>query len=79
MQMTYTNDYRIAVVNEFGEVLKAFNQCDEEQAYGFFLSCLSPEQREEEDQRIAKLESDLAMDSEDAANRRLSCDHYCGW
>lgn len=76
MQITYTNDYRIAVVNEFGEILKAFNQCDENRAYAFFLSCLTPAEREAEDQRIAKMEADLAMDAEDAANRRLSSDHY---
>ncbi len=79
MQITYTNDYRIAVVNEFGQILKAFNLCDENRAYDFFLSCLTPDQRAEEDQRIAQLEADLAMDAEDAANRRLSSDHYSGW
>jgi len=79
MQITYTNDYRIAVVNEFGETLKAFNQCDEDRAYDFFLSCLTPAERAVEDQRIAKMEIDLARDAEDAANRRLSSDHYAGW
>ena len=79
MQIAYTNDYRIAVVNEFGEILKAFNQSDEDRAYDFFLSCLSPAERAAEDQRIAKMEADLAMDAEDAANRRLSSDHYSGW
>jgi hypothetical protein len=79
MQITYTNDYRIAVVNEFGEMLKAFNQCDEDRAYAFFLSCLTPAERAAEDQRIAQLEADLAIDAENAANRRLSSDHYSGW
>jgi hypothetical protein len=79
MQITYTQDYRIAVVNEFGEMLKAFNQCDEDRAYAFFLSCLTPAERSAEDQRIAKMEADLAMDAEDAANRRLSADHYSSW
>lgn len=79
MQITYTNDYRIAVVNEFGEMLKAFNQCDEDRAYAFFLSCLTPAERAEEDQRVAKMEADLAIDAEDAANRRLSSDHYSSW
>lgn len=79
MQITYTNDYRIAVVNEFGEMLKAFNQCDEDRAYAFFLSCLTPAERAAEDQRVAQMESDLALDAEDAANRRLSSDHYSSW
>jgi hypothetical protein len=79
MQITYTSDYRIAVVNELGEMLKAFNQCDEDRAYAYFLSCLTPAEREAEDQRIAKMEADIAMDAEDAANRRLSSDHYSGW
>ncbi len=79
MQITYTSDYRIAVVNELGEMLKAFNQCDEDRAYAYFLSCLTPAEREAEDQRIATMEADIAMDAEDAANRRLSSDHYSGW
>ncbi len=79
MQITYTNDYRIAVVNEFGEMLKAFNQCDEDRAYAFFLSCLTPAERAAEDQRIAQMEADLAFNAEDAANRRLSSDHYSSW
>lgn len=79
MQITYTTDYRIAVINEFGQMLKAFDQCDENRAYAFFLSCLTPAQRATEDQRIAQMKSDLAIDAEDAANRRLSSDHYSGW
>ena len=79
MQITYTNDHRIAVVNEFGEMLKAFGNHEEDRAYAFFLSCLRPQERAAEDQRIAKMEIDLALDAEDAANRRLSSDHYSGW
>ena len=79
MQITYTNDYRIAVINEFGEILKAFGNHEEDRAYAFFLSCLTPAERALEDQRIAQLEADLAIDAENAANRRLSSDHYSGW
>jgi len=79
MQITYTKDFRIAIVNEFGEMLKAFDQCEENRAYAFFLSCLTPAERAVEDQRIAQMEIDLAIDAEDAANRRLSSDHYSSW
>ena len=79
MEITYTKDYQIAIVNEFGEMLKAFDRSDEDRAYAFFLSCLTPEERAQENQRIAQLESDLAMDAEDAANRRLSSEHYSSW
>jgi len=79
MQITYTQDFRIAIVNEFGEMLKAFDQCEENRAYAFFLSCLTPAERAAEDQRIAQMEIDLAIDAENAANRRLSSDHYSSW
>lgn len=79
MQITYTQDFRIAIVNEFGEMLKAFDQCEENRAYAFFLSCLTPAERADENQRIAQMETDLAIDAEDAANRRLSSDHYSSW
>jgi hypothetical protein len=79
MQITYTQDFRIAIINEFGELLKAFDQCDENRAYAFFLSCLTPAERAAEDQRIAQMKIDLAIDAEDAANRRLSSDHYSSW
>jgi len=79
MQITYTQDFRIAIVNEFGEMLKSFDQCEENRAYAFFLSCLTPAERAAEDQRITQMEYDLAIDAEDAANRRLSSDHYSSW
>ena len=79
MQVIYTNDWKILVANEFGETLKIFNWGDEDTAYNFFLSCLNSEERADKDQRIAQMEIDLAIDAEDAANRRLSSDHYSSW
>ena len=79
MEITYTQNDKIAIINEFGEMLKAFDRCDEDRAYAFFLSCLTPAERAQENQRVAQLESDLAMDAEDAANRRLSSEHYSSW
>jgi hypothetical protein len=79
MEYIYTNDLRIAIVNDNGQVIKFFDVSDESNAYAFFLSLLTPEQRAEEKQRIAQIEIDLAMDAEDAANRRLSSEHYTSW
>ncbi len=79
MQVIYTNDWKIVVVNEFNQTLKIFNWEDEDTAYNFFLSCLNSEERTAEDQRIAQMEADLAIDAQDAANRCLSSDHYSSW
>jgi len=79
MQITQTNDFQIAVINEFGETLQTFDQCDKDCAYDFFLLCLTPEQRKEENERILDLEVYAAIAAEEAANRQLSSDHYSSW
>lgn len=79
--MNYTiwqNDFSdFSVIDEEGQVLASFDNDDA--ALHYLLSILTDEERKQYDEEMAEWEARQQIDAEDAANRRLSCDHYRGF
>jgi hypothetical protein len=72
LNLVETNgEYLFVVLNNDGELVESFARQDEEAAYNFFLSLLSPEELAAEEQYQAATEAIWAMQAEDLANRRL--------